>query len=338
MRTTVNLALTVWDDLDDPYDHNQLGANWDRLDQHDHSPTNGVQIPTAGIKDRAVTTIKLGLDSVTTQEILNHTILGEDMADGAVGLDQINQTVFETMSPLGQVISWFRPTVATAVPPGWVLAIGQTLNSTQHSWPVGGNITVPDLRNRFILGAATDGNITGSATNGPLEASSTSIQYGGSHTRSISHNHTVPAHTHTDTGHVHVQADHAHYIPSHNHTTDVAGGHSHGMYSRIGTFEAAARSFRDSTNTLRNTDQQSLYVASFNDGGINAPVPSDGAHAHTTTATSVVPTGSVVTPVATASGAASLSSVAQSTDTVNLSVDLRAQYVGLLYIIKVKYR
>jgi hypothetical protein len=53
------MGLTIWNNLADPYNHEQLAGNFSKLDQHDHSPGRGNQIPTGGIADGAVTAAKM---------------------------------------------------------------------------------------------------------------------------------------------------------------------------------------------------------------------------------------------------------------------------------------
>jgi hypothetical protein len=57
--TTPKMGLRVWDQLTDPYDHNQLADNWAKVDFHDHTPGRGVQVPTEGIADASITIAKL---------------------------------------------------------------------------------------------------------------------------------------------------------------------------------------------------------------------------------------------------------------------------------------
>lgn len=57
--TSAKMGLRIWNLLTDLYDHTQLADNWAKLDYHDHSPGKGVQIPTEGIADGAVTGTKL---------------------------------------------------------------------------------------------------------------------------------------------------------------------------------------------------------------------------------------------------------------------------------------
>lgn len=57
--TSAKMGLKIWNLLTDLYDHVQLADNWAKVDYHDHSPGKGVQIPTEGIADAAVTAAKL---------------------------------------------------------------------------------------------------------------------------------------------------------------------------------------------------------------------------------------------------------------------------------------
>jgi hypothetical protein len=53
------MGLKLWNLLTDLYDHAQLADNWAKVDYHDHSSGKGVQIPTDGLADGAVTPAKM---------------------------------------------------------------------------------------------------------------------------------------------------------------------------------------------------------------------------------------------------------------------------------------
>lgn len=107
MITTPNLGLKVWNLSSDPYNSAQLADNWARVDEHDHTNGKGMQIPTAGIADGAITapklassitttptdnsvsTVKLVDGAVTTGKIADGTIATADMADGAITNDKL---------------------------------------------------------------------------------------------------------------------------------------------------------------------------------------------------------------------------------------------------------
>src|SRR5437762_2559478 len=89
--TSPKMGLRIWDQLADPYDHNQLADNWAKVDQHDHSPGRGVLVPTEGIADQAITQGKLanGIQttpadsSVTTAKIATAAVTADKLADAA---------------------------------------------------------------------------------------------------------------------------------------------------------------------------------------------------------------------------------------------------------------
>ncbi len=77
------MGLRVWNLLTDPYDHDQLADNWFKVDFHDHTNGRGVQIPTEGIADGAVTRAKLaagavGTESLTATKTGNYTATASD--------------------------------------------------------------------------------------------------------------------------------------------------------------------------------------------------------------------------------------------------------------------
>lgn len=198
--TTINMGLTVWTDPADPYSHVQLANNWSIIDGHNHADKGGTQIPTAGIEDKAITQPKIADQAVGTNQIENQSVTIPKLAPDVLGL-----------VPLGSVIPWYRPNNAVDIPTtsgAFVLPIGQTLTASQHDFPGGGSIVLPDLRNRFILGAATSGTGTGSTT------PPASGDRGGSQT----HSHTISS--------------------SGSLITDTGGGHRHSHVNSIGEWRA----------------------------------------------------------------------------------------------------
>lgn len=198
---TPNMGLTEWDLASDPYDHTQLAANFVAIDAHDHSVGKGVQIPTGGIADGAITNSKLATNAVSTIKV-------QDGAITAIKMDR------EYVHPLGEFMWWWRPNTSIAVPTGWVVCRGQVLTSADHDFPGGGSITVPDVINKFILGADTSG--TGIDPASPPAIGAT----GGSHTLTLAHTHTIPAHYHSK-GTLEVAAGGWH---GHNLYTNEEGG------------------------------------------------------------------------------------------------------------------
>jgi len=105
---------------------------------------------------------------------------------GPVEADQDSLNGLFSM-PLGIITLWYG--APEAVPSGWAVCNGASVAKSDGS----GNITVPDLRNKIVMGAGT--TVAQGASAGALTDTATSST-GGAHT------HTVPgvgAHTHTVT-------------------------------------------------------------------------------------------------------------------------------------------
>lgn len=49
-----NMGLVKWDSLNDAFSHEQLAANFQALDAHDHTPGKGVPIPYGGLAEQSV--------------------------------------------------------------------------------------------------------------------------------------------------------------------------------------------------------------------------------------------------------------------------------------------
>lgn len=105
----------VWPLGTDSYSHADMASNWDKLDAILGVPSTGVWPPDGGLYG-AITTAKAA----------------------AV--------------PLGALFPFYRPDISVSLPSDAVVADGSTLNDTQHDFGTG-DVTIPDLRNRFILGA-----------------------------------------------------------------------------------------------------------------------------------------------------------------------------------------
>lgn len=344
------MKLKVWNDLDDPYNHNDLVFNWERVDKHDHSPSWGKPIPEAGLdtnsvsnrtvqnnaigtqelQDGAVTNSKLAADAVTTDKVADGTLLGSDVANKQIGVNHITDAALSAIVPLGTVTAWFRPTVDVPVPQGWVICAGQTVSD--HDWggtPVG----IPDLQNRFILGAATTGTGTGPTTP-PAESLHNIPTVGGANNRNLNHTHTIAAHTHIANTHTHGTFPHSHggaTAGSGVMTSGSAGAHNHQLRTRgVWVLNGPQASI----------DEMMLQAAYIGDqSGGSGDIGIDGSnvvHSHSVpNHTHAIAAEAPSTGVATDRG---MSSVSQTTDdpAQDIGADLRPRFVGLLYIMKVK--
>jgi hypothetical protein len=206
MRTSVNMGLSIWDDLDDPYDHSQLAANWQAVDDHDHSPGKGKPLGAGALADAVVGSNQISNNSILTRHIKDGEVKTNDIADGAITSGKLADNIFGAMVPLGEIIIWFRPSSTIPIPAGFVVCDGRTLLQSEHDWNFG-SITIPNLVNAFVMGVAP-----GSGEN----------SIGGSNVASWSHSHTIAPHNH-------IVGDHSHVVPGHNHFIQEDGSHTHGM-------------------------------------------------------------------------------------------------------------
>lgn len=83
--TTPNMGLKRWDQPNDIFSYTELSDNFNLLDLHDHTSTKGVQIPTNGLANSAVTTTKLANDSVTDAKVVAATLTGARLANTTIG-------------------------------------------------------------------------------------------------------------------------------------------------------------------------------------------------------------------------------------------------------------
>jgi hypothetical protein len=111
----------VWPSGGDSYDHAENAANWDNLDAILGIPASGEWPPTLGVGG---------------------------------GIYKEIQDLKVSDIPVGAVIGWIRPTAAVPIPSGFSTIEGQTIAAVDHDFPgISTSVTLPDLRNRFLLGA-----------------------------------------------------------------------------------------------------------------------------------------------------------------------------------------
>lgn len=167
--------------------------------------------------------------------------------------------------PTGAIIMWSGAT--TSIPSGWALCNGQTASKSDGS----GSVTVPDLRDRFIVGAGTTYAVgaTGGATSNTPTITMTNASYALTKNDLPAYNLTV-----TDAGHSHTLTDpgHAHSYVSYSYTRKGDGSGGDYMNGPSGT------------TTGSNTT--GITIAS-NTTGVTVNSAGGGlAHTHNNTATS----------------------------------------------------
>lgn len=105
--TTPYMSLTKWNSSADFFSHAQLAANWDAVDDHDHTSGKGKAIPLGGLAAGAVNANALADDAVTTAKILNSQVTDAKLASVNNGVYRVltrDTFNFVASSPTG---TWF---------------------------------------------------------------------------------------------------------------------------------------------------------------------------------------------------------------------------------------
>jgi hypothetical protein len=78
-------------------------------------------------------------------------------ADGTLALSALGADIKRQLAQLGQVIDWWRPASTVVIPSGWEICDGRVITGANHDFVgtgvTGQSITLPDLRNAFVIGA-----------------------------------------------------------------------------------------------------------------------------------------------------------------------------------------
>lgn len=278
----------VWPAGSDNFSHADLATNWDTLDAIIGVPSTGNWPPTTGID---------------------------------AGIYKENLLLQDERIPIGTVVPWFRPNGAAAIPTYWAACDGSTLTSGNHDFAgIAGSVTLPDLRNKFILGAnAADANGAAAAavTDSTIDSATGAPgpQASGGSNKIVQTTAQMPGHNHTFTGNA---------LGSHSHsfTGNALGVHRHD--TAVG-----------STNHIR-------FDNTFAGNGGKKGVADIGGY---TGATSFYADYEVTTSYDSAgTPSGTISSTGAGTPTGTISsvgsgspMDNRPNWYGLIYICKVKY-
>jgi hypothetical protein len=189
---------------------------------------------------------RLVANSVVTVALAAGAVTGPKIADGTINPLKLANSVL----PIGTVIQWWRPSSSVPIPTGWAPCNGDVIASVNHDFGTGSSITLPNMVNKFVMGAAPastygtagDGGATGAGVNGT----------GGANFNNLNHAHTSNDHYHiaqgamgTWTGNLYAD-DHLHgsgslYAGNHGHHFAVgSGAGSRGIGMQIGGTEPSA--------------------------------------------------------------------------------------------------
>lgn len=178
MRNSRKGRFRVWDEARDSFNGEDLVFNFDAIDEliGGKSGTSG----SSGSQYLGVPDSWLGYGDVIPGDS-NATYPGT--SNGGYENQTGRRTLYSVVSglnfndvPLGTVIMWWRPNSQFPIPDGWVPCDGSTVLAADHSFPTSENIILPDMRNKFVLGA--DHGVAGikATTNYGLETGAAAAQ------------------------------------------------------------------------------------------------------------------------------------------------------------------
>jgi hypothetical protein len=210
--------------------------------------------------------------------------------------------------PLGTILFFYAEAQNEALPTDYAYCEGQNLGPAQQDIVPGGNFVVPDLRNRFLIGAdrmkpvlaapvetATD--YTGAP--GPM-------RLGGGHSIALNSTHT-PNHTHS------ASSDAAGGSHGHSWSLTGVGGHTHGPTAMSFILSNNGGTAQYGTGALGEQEKFGTGTA----GSTN----SEGAHSHS---------------VSSGVAGAHSHTISISTTGSNQAWDSRPRFYALVYVMKVK--
>lgn len=104
--TTTNMGLRVWDQPGDFFSYSELAANLSSIDAHDHTSTKGVQIPTGGIANLAVTNGKLAASAVDSAKIADGNVTA-----AKIETQQAYQNLSISVTGLTMTLNYYKDTL-----------------------------------------------------------------------------------------------------------------------------------------------------------------------------------------------------------------------------------
>ena len=166
--TTPSMGLKRWDQPNDVFSYVELSDNFALLDTHDHSSGKGVQIPTTGIVNQAITSTKIANLAVGTTQLADASVTINKLANSAkLGVSQwrpVGRSNF-VIPQNSAAATWFGTSGGTAANTGGTVT-GTGLQGfllTPQDYAVAGLTTKYRVK---ALAMATNVNITTTITFG----------------------------------------------------------------------------------------------------------------------------------------------------------------------------
>lgn len=160
-----NMGLVKWNEVTDYFSHEQLAANFQALDEHNHTAGKGAQIAFGGLAPLSVgpenlregvfTASKLGNESIETSKIKNLAITTAKIASAAVTEEKmaspsngVYRTIFQQSGNFGN-----KNVAGTYIlgPKVWPTETGVTETSLPYFYFVNADYTVANKTLKFRL-------------------------------------------------------------------------------------------------------------------------------------------------------------------------------------------
>lgn len=208
--------------------HNHTVPTTGTASDHSHGRTGSVSATTMGEGRRATDPIHQNYNTRTH----THALTGNAVS-GATPAHTTSNTNSADTHPAWRALYWIRAQSNRPVPVGGVIMWDGLIANIPNNYALcNGSNGTPDLRNRFVRGAANDADVN--ATGGANSHSHTNPNTGSV----ADHTHTQSAGTGTASGSYEGPVIHDRYISrgSHSHTiadftTNAGGAHSHTLGS-----------------------------------------------------------------------------------------------------------
>lgn len=240
--------------------------------------------------------------------------------DQALDINASGASLLRQVIPIGAVIDWWRPSSSFPIPDGFAVCNGQVIAADQHDFGGGATVQLPDLRNKFIVGADNLKVDGGQSAPGDGTAA-----FDAQHPHAPGIRGTGGANAPKDLRHSH-QFGHSHTTPMLDHYHGVTGvDHLHGVTVSISTGAS-------NSNT----------AGGVGSGGYAACAYYNHSHTGSGSGGTGAADRSLYTNTGySTAGAGASSTVSQSTTTTDLgtastTADMRPSHYGLLKIMKVR--
>lgn len=150
------MGLVKWDAINDYFSHEQLAANFQVLDSHDHTPGKGEQIPYGGLALLAVGPENIQPETFNAESLANESITGAKVANGAITdakLASPNNSSYRVIFQTGgSLLEEFNAGLYILMEPFlWPNSTGAYERYVKHFWYDGADYTVAGKTTRMRL-------------------------------------------------------------------------------------------------------------------------------------------------------------------------------------------